>query len=56
MKAKGKKVTGIEPSQQTILFVGNVIRQKGLVELIEAMGLLKKEEYQSYSIYNRTNT
>ncbi|WP_228485558.1 glycosyltransferase [Thermaerobacillus caldiproteolyticus] len=42
-KALARKQCGINEQMIPILYVGNVIRQKGLIELIEAFSKLKKE-------------
>jgi glycosyltransferase involved in cell wall biosynthesis len=42
-KQKSREQVGLDSSEMSILFVGNVIRQKGLVELINALGMLKNE-------------
>jgi glycosyltransferase involved in cell wall biosynthesis len=49
-KDKARKRCGIDEHEVPILFVGNIIRQKGLIELVEAFSKLKKE-YPSVSLY-----
>jgi glycosyltransferase involved in cell wall biosynthesis len=49
-KGEARKRCGINEQEIPILFVGNIIRQKGLIELVEAFFKLKKE-YPSVSLY-----
>ncbi|WP_256833469.1 glycosyltransferase [Parageobacillus thermoglucosidasius] len=49
-KEEARKRCGIGEHEIPILFVGNIIRQKGLIELVEAFSKLKKE-YHSVSLY-----
>lgn len=46
-KEESRKQLGLEQEENIILFVGNMIRAKGLVELVEAFGLLKKTHPKS---------
>lgn len=49
-KDEARKRCGIGEQEIPILFVGNIIRQKGLIELVEAFFKLKKE-YSLASLY-----
>jgi glycosyltransferase involved in cell wall biosynthesis len=56
-KAEARSRCGIPPSQTPLLFVGNIIEQKGLNELVEAFSQAKKDhpDYELYIIGSDKN-
>lgn len=49
-KAEARKRCGVKDNETPLLFVGNIIEQKGLNELVEAFASLK-EENPDYALY-----
>ncbi len=48
--AEARKVLGIKEDERPIVFVGNIIREKGILELLEAYNTLK-EKHRNLSLY-----
>ena len=46
-RGEAREVLGLEKDRKVILFVGNLIREKGLVELVEAFSMLKDTESEA---------
>ena len=46
-RGKAREELGLEEDRKVILFVGNIIREKGLVELVEAFSMLKDTESEA---------
>lgn len=49
-KAEAREMCGISTNQIPLLFVGNIMEQKGLNELVEAYSMLKKD-HPDYELY-----